>query len=98
MVGSQGKFQPHKKEDGGRGESVDKLRQPPGQPYADGWPQQKVAEGRFGSSLGLSTGERPAVQSSMAQHSCGGIQDPEEWGREGESTEKGRVKHSNERL
>lgn len=67
------------------------------QPDAEGQPQLKVDlahlwEFPLGKDLPFSH-QWPGIHKA-----CGEIQDPEEWGREGESLEKGKVKHSSERL
>lgn len=66
-VGFQGEFQPHEGGTwgrGGRGE-LDKLKTTT-RATLRCW--MATAEGRFGSSLGFSTGEGLAVQPSMDQH------------------------------
>lgn len=96
-AGFQGKFQPYGREDGGRGSEGEvcwtNSRQPPGQPYTDGWPQLKVGLAHlWGCPLGRDL--QFSHQWTSIHKACGEIREPEEWGREGESLENGRVKHS----
>lgn len=76
-------------------ETLDKLRHPPGRPYADGWPQLKAdLTHLWGFPLGR---DLPCSHQWTSIHkACGEIWDPEEWGREGESLENQRVKYSSE--
>ena len=76
-------------------ETLDKLRHPPGRPYADGWPQLKAdLTHLWGFPLGR---DLPCSHQWTSIHkACGEIRDPEEWGREGESLENQRVKYSSE--
>lgn len=71
--------------------------QPPGQPYADGWPQLKADLAHlWGFPLGRDL--QCSHQWTSIHKACGEIQDPEKWGREGESLENERVKYNSEIL
>ena len=80
----------------GRG-VLDKLKTTARQPYTDGWPQLKVDLAHlWGFPLGRDL--QFSHQWTSIHKACGEIQEPEEWGREGESLENGRVKYSSKVL